>query len=288
MEKRRLGRTEMMISPVVYGGIIHMGETQETANRYVSYAVDHGVNYFDVAPSYDDAEQLLGVALKPYRKNVFLACKTMERTASGSLKELENSLKTLQTDHFDVYQLHSITTAEDVDTIFGPDGAMETFLSAKKKGIILNIGFSAHSEEQALRAMDLFDFDTVLFPMNWALGLVRGWGDRVAQKVRESDKGLLCIKTLVDRKWREGENRDEFPKSWCHPTTDNEKTGMAGMKYAFSKGATALVPPGDFKSFNFMLDHIDRVLQNPLNETDWIYLQEEAQKIKDELIFDNQ
>jgi len=284
MRKKVLGRTGFQISPVVYGGIIHMNETQERANQLVAYAIERGVNYFDIAPSYGDAQALLGPALSPYRQSVYLACKTAKRTREGAREELMNSLAALQTDHFDVYQIHALTTQEDLDTIFGQDGAMETFLWAKREGLIRNIGFSTHHEGSGLKALDLYDFDTVLFPMNWALGVVTGWGDRTAERVRATGAGLLAMKTLIERKWLPDEEHT-YPKSWCKPIAGNDRLALAGMKYGLAKGAATLVPPGNLELFNYMLDHIDECLDKPLNAADLAYLREEGEKVKDQLIF---
>ena len=284
MELQRFGRTGLMISPVIFGGIINMNETLENAQYYVDYAIDAGINYFDVAPTYGDAQSRLGPALKKHRSGVNLACKTTCRDAAGAKKELLNSLELLETDHFDVYQMHALTTREELDQTFGPGGAFETFVWAKKEGLIRNIGFSAHSEEIALEACRLFDFDTVLFPMNWALGLETGWGDRIAEVVKQTDKGLLAMKTLVSRLWLDNEPK-VYPKSWCRPIFDNDRLAVAGMKYGLAKGGAALVPPGNFEHFLFMLKHIDECLANPLTDEDLAYLKEEAAKVKDELIF---
>ena len=284
MRKSILGRTGYQVSPVVYGAIIHMNETQAEADRLVGYAIERGVNYFDVAPSYGDAQQLQGPALEPYRKNVYLACKTGKRTRDESRRELLESLKALRTDYFDVYQLHGVTTQEDVDTIFGPKGAMETFLWAKREGLIRQIGMSTHHEGNALKAMDLYDFDTILFPMNWALGLVTGWGDRMAERVKMTGAGLLAMKTMVSRLWLPDEEK-VYAKSWCRPIFDNDRLALAGMKYGLAKGGATLVPPGNIDQFNFMLDHIDECMDNPMNEEDLAYLSQEAEKVKDNLIF---
>lgn len=284
MQKQLLGKTGYQVSPVIFGGIINTNETQEDANRNVAYAVERGINYFDVAPSYGNAEERLGPSLKPYRSQVYLACKTQKRQGEDAKKELLQSLKNLQTDHFDVYQLHAMTTKEDLDGVFGKGGAMETVLWARQEGLIRKIGFSAHSEEIALMALDLFDFDTVLFPMNWALGINRGWGDRIADRVKEKNIGLLAMKTLIQREWLEGEERT-YPKSWCKPISGNDALSVAGMKYGLYKGAATLVPPGNLEHLNFMLDHIDECLANPLTEAEWRLLREEAQKVKDHMIF---
>ena len=286
VQYRKLGNTDLTISRVVFGGIVTMDETQQDAGRYVAWAVERGVNYFDVAPSYGNAEQKLGEALRPYRSKVYLACKTTERSAEAAKKDLENSLRTLHTDYFDNYQFHSLTTQQDLDAIFAPGGAMETVQWAKERGYIRNIGFSAHDEEVALRALALFDFDTVLFPVNWALGLGKHMGPRICTQARKLGKGLLGMKTLAHRMWREGE-RGRFPKSWCKTVYDDERLALCALKYTLSQGADALVPPGNFEQFSFAADHIDECVQSPLNSEELAFLKEETEKICGEFIFPN-
>lgn len=284
MRRMRLGRTNLNVSPVVYGGIIHMGETQQTANDEVREAVEAGINYFDVAPTYGDAEALLGPALQPFRQEVYLACKTAEREARAAKEQLLNSLKALRTSYFDVYQLHALSTQEDLEKAFGPGGAMETILWARKEGLIRNVGFSAHNEDVALQACSLYDFDTILYPMNWAMGLTVGWGDRIAENAKQADRGLICMKTLVHRLWREGEER-VYPKSWCKPLFGDERLMVCAMKYGFYKGGATLVPPGNIEHFRFMLEHVDECLDNPLTPQELELLRTEAEKVRGELIF---
>jgi aryl-alcohol dehydrogenase-like predicted oxidoreductase len=167
IEKRSLGKTGEMLSVIGFGGIVVMNATAEDASNVVKKAIDAGVSYFDVAPSYGDAELKLGPALEPYRKSIFLSCKTEAFTRVDSRKELEQSLKNLRTDHFDLYQLHAITKLEDVKKILGKGGAIETFLEARKEGKVRLIGFSAHSAEAAMALMQGFDFDTIMFHVNF-------------------------------------------------------------------------------------------------------------------------
>jgi aryl-alcohol dehydrogenase-like predicted oxidoreductase len=268
----------------MFGGIINTDETQEEADRYVAKAVAAGVNYFDVAPSYGNAEARLAPALKPFRKDVVLACKTTERSAEGSRRELLASLRALGVDHFDVYQLHALAKEADLEMAFAPGGAMETVLWARREGLIGHVGFSAHSEMVALRALNLYDFETVLFPMNWAMGLTTGWGDRIAQAATDKGFGLLCMKTMVHRKWLPGEERT-FPKSWCKPLWDEKRLMLCGMKYGFYKGGASMVPPGNIRHFEFALDNIAECLANPLSDVELAYLRDEAEKVREHLIF---
>ena len=285
MRKFQLGRTGLDVSAVAFGGFMLFGRTDEEARTYVDTAIERGVNYFDVAPAYGDSQDRLGPALKKYRDDVYLACKTVERTAEGAKAELLNSLKILQTDHFDVYQLHCLMSPDDVDTVFGKGGAMETLLWAKREGIIRNIGFSTHSEEAGLAAMKRFDYDTALFPMNWAIGINDGWGDRTAALAKEQDVGLIAMKTLAHRLWLDEAEHESYPNSWTKPITDNDALSIAAIKYGFLKGAATQTSPGNFGHFCFMLDHVDACCDQPITDAEWALLRSEAAKVRDMPIF---
>ena len=116
------------------------------------------------------------------------------RDKDGAAKELEDSLRKLRTDHVDLYQFHAVTTKEDVEKIFGPSGAMETFQAARKAGKVRFIGFSAHSVENALSMLDHYDFDTILFPINFVLFSQANFGPQVLARAREKGMGILALK----------------------------------------------------------------------------------------------
>lgn len=245
--RRKLGRTGEMLSIIGFGGILVDRTEQQVANNIVAKAVDRGINYFDVAPTYGNAQDRLGPALKPYRKNCFLACKTTERLYEGAEKELHDSLKKLQTDHFDLYQLHALTTKDDVQQAFGPGGAMEVFLKAKQDGKIRFIGFSTHSEEAAILAMENYRFDTILFPINFVCWYQDNFGPHVVERAREKQMGILALKALAFTKIPGGEEKP-YPKLWYVPIEDNEITDQA-LRFTLSQGTTATIPPGEEKFF---------------------------------------
>ena len=156
MQYRTLGKTGIQVSAIAYGGIVSMDASQAESDRYVAWALDQGINYFDVAPTYGDAQLKLGNSLIPYRDKITLACKTKARTKDEALALFEESRKLLHTDYFDVYQMHEITTMEDVDIAFGPGGVMELMPELKAKGLVKNLGITAHNEDAALRAIRVF------------------------------------------------------------------------------------------------------------------------------------
>jgi predicted aldo/keto reductase-like oxidoreductase len=251
LEKRSLGKTGEKLSILGFGGIVVMDATPEQASVRVKEAIDYGVNYFDVAPSYGNAEIMLGPALEPFRRDVFLACKTTQREKDGSRKELEQSLKNLRTDHFDLYQLHAVTTLKDVDTIFRKGGAMETFLEAREEGKVRFLGFSAHSVEAALELIKRFEFDTILFPLNFASWYAGNFGPLVLEKAREKGMGILALKAMARRPWQEGAAKT-VPKTWYEPLTDPLEANE-GLRFTLSHPVTAAIPPGDEKLFSLAL-----------------------------------
>lgn len=289
MKKVKLGNTGYAISPVVFAGIVSMNETQRDSDNYLAKAIDLGVNYVDIAPSYGNAEVILGQSLKPYRKDIYLACKTQERTAKEAEAEFHRSLKHLHTDWFDVYQLHAMTTPEDVKQAFGPGGTMDLVLKLKQEGLVRKIGFSAHDERAALEALKLYDFDTVMFPVNWLLNLGQGIGNELFKLKAEKGFGLLAIKAIVERAWKQEGEREAspWPKSWCKPFDANDRDArLAGMRFSLNQGADALIPPGNWECQSFMMANIDEVQARPYGPEDEALLQSRLKENKAHPFFD--
>jgi len=253
LPKRTLGRTGEKISIIGLGGIVVVNENQETANRIVRSAVEQGVNYFDVAPSYDNAEEILGVALKPFREKVFLACKTLERSRRGAEEELNRSLQRLQTDYFDLYQFHGLTEIRDVNRALGRRGAIDAFVRAKEEGKIRYLGFSAHSSEAALRAMAQFDFDTILFPVNYVCYFKANFGPDVIRTAQAKKMGILGLKALARQPWPSEDMKKNWPKCWYQPVMNPEEAYLA-LRFALTQPVTAVIPPGDIRLFRRALE----------------------------------
>jgi aryl-alcohol dehydrogenase-like predicted oxidoreductase len=247
-------RDGVNLSILGLGGMLLIGMDQKAVDRIVGEALAHGVNYFDVAPFYGsgEAEQKMGMALAPHRNKVFLACKTLERSATGAQAELEDSLRQLRTDHFDLYQFHAVSDMQEVEEIFAPRGALEAFVRARKRGMIRYIGFSAHSVEAALAMLDRFPFDSVLFPVNFICYARGNFGPQVIAKAKELGVARLAIKALAHGPWRKGEKK-KYPNCWYRPIEDPEMARQA-LRFTLSEGVTAAIPPGDESLFRMALD----------------------------------
>ena len=168
---RPLGRTGHQVTLFGLGGegVLRTDGRTAEAVQVINRALDCGVNYCDTAPAYASSLDYYGAALGDRRKQVFLASKTHDRTRDGSLRLLDKSLKRLKTTHLDLWQLHDLRSMEDLDEIFGEDGALEALLQAREEKRVRFFGITGHHDpEILLEAMRRFDFDTVLVALNAA------------------------------------------------------------------------------------------------------------------------
>ena len=261
-------------------------EEQSLANEAVRHAVvDLQISYFDVAPEYGDgvAQERLGPALEPYRQHVFLAAKTMFRDAIGSETDLANTLRSLKTDHLDLYQFHSISTETDVEQILGEGGAMETFLKAKNEGKIHAIGFSAHSEPMAVKMIESGLVDTCMFPINFASFHYGGVGQKVLDAALKYNVGVIALKSGARGRltpengeavhvpmsfehipeWKRKEMIDypvvtsRMHHTWYEPEDDPEELNRLILWSLNQPGVTATLPPGSL----LLLDGISNMLR---------------------------
>lgn len=251
---RTLGKTGIRASAIAFGGIMLNEKHPIEAAGMVSRAIDAGIDYFDVAPTYGQAQFKIGPALAPYRNNITLTCKSHEKTAERVNAELEESLRACQTDHFDLYQLHACD--EQLDTVLGPGGALEAIVKAKEQGKVRNIGFSCHRERSALYLMTQFNFDTFMHPINWSNNIHNGKGDLALKLAAQQNLGILGLKALALRPLGPGEPK-RFPNCWYMPIAENEALAELALRFTLARVHVA-VSPGSQEMLELMLRLIDK------------------------------
>src|SRR3974390_2845219 len=173
VERRRLGRTGHHSSVAVLGGAAFWDGEPETTGTAFAAALAAGVNHIDVAPQYGRAQELLGPLIPPVRSRLFVACKTLQHRPDEVRAQLEESLRLLRCDRFDLYQLHAVT---DLDELKARAGAVEAILAARDEGLCRWVGITGHNlgaPAAHLEALRRYDLDTVMFPVNPRL-----WADR--------------------------------------------------------------------------------------------------------------
>jgi len=273
MKYRRLGKTDLNVSEISFGGIMLMNTPQNKANQIVEKAIKNGINFFDVGPTYGNAQNILGPALKTFRDKVYLANKTEPgQTKDQVRKDMEKSLKLLDTEYFDLYQLHEVTNKNALNKALDSGGALEAIIEARAEGIVKNIGFSAHKEWAALKLINSFDFDTVMFPINWNYWFNYNQGPEVIKEARKNNMGIIAIKALAQKQWK-NEAQNNY-NTWYKPIYDNQKLAELALKFSLSQDVDTAVSPGDSR----MLDLAVNIYQE--QEEQMQILDSELKKLK--------
>jgi aryl-alcohol dehydrogenase-like predicted oxidoreductase len=257
---------------------------QEGANAALDLALAHGVNHIDVAPQYGNAQAVLGPWLESRRDQFFLGCKTLMRRADGAWQELQDSLRLLRTSRIDLHQLHSVGTFEELDQVFEPGGAMEALVRARDEGLVRWLGMTGHgmlAPAVHFAALERFDFDTVMFPINprlYADADYRRDAERLLRTARERQVGVLVIKSIARAPWGE---RDKTYNPWYEPY-DTYPEIEQGVRFALSQPVVAIASAAEVR----LLPAIFRAAEQftPLDESGQAALI--AQHAADTIIFD--
>lgn len=247
MEKRRFGRTGHMSTVAIFGGAAFYEVGQEKADEAMRRVLGSGVNHIDVAPSYGLAEERLAPWLAEAREDFFLGCKTLERTREGAAAEMRRSLEKLGVESFDLYQLHAVTTMGRLDAVTEQGGALEAAVAAREAGLTRFIGITTHgfhAPEICLEALNRFDFDTVLFPLNFVLfanPTYRGHASALLQECQARDVGVMAIKAITKGPW--GDKPAAYD-TWYEPFDDSAHIQPC-VNFALSQAVTGLCSVGD-------------------------------------------
>src|SRR4051812_29848537 len=236
METRRLGRLEHQSSVLIYGAASLGGVDQDRADASIQEALDAGINHFDVAADYGEAELRLGPRMPEIRDRIFLASKTGRRTYDEAWAEINRSLERLQTDRLDLIQMHAVCDLENLDLVTGKGGSLEAAIRAKEEGMVAAIGITGHTAAAPsvhTEGLRRFDFDSVLTPLNYRLSTDPAYADDYAalvEAVKASDAALMTIKMIARRTWQEGEEKSY--DTWYRPFDEQRyiPAAIAGLR----------------------------------------------------------
>jgi predicted aldo/keto reductase-like oxidoreductase len=195
--KRTLGKTGVDVSILGLGGegVLRTYGYEKEAYALINRALDLGVTYCESARAYSGSEAYYGKALKERRKEIFLTSKSHARNRIGALSHVHETLKNMKTDHLDLWQVHDVRTKEDIEEIFGPGGGIEAFVEAKEKGLTRFIGVTGHHDPLIVgKCIELFDFDTVLLPVNPGEPKYKSFLEHVVPHARQKNMGIIGMK----------------------------------------------------------------------------------------------
>jgi len=255
METRRFGRTGHISKIAIFGAAAFWEISQADANKVMEQVIEAGINHIDIAPSYGQAEERVGPWMPRERGRFFLGCKTMERTKQGAWDEMQRSLKRLQTESFDLYQCHAITTMDELDAVTMKGGALEAFVEARDRGLTKFIGITGHGIDAPkiyLEALRRFDFDSILFPLNFVqMGNpdFKKHAEELIAICKTKDVGTMVIKTVTKGPWGE---RNKTATTWYEPFDQMEEIQQA-VNFALSYDVTGLCTVGDIRILPLVL-----------------------------------
>jgi aryl-alcohol dehydrogenase-like predicted oxidoreductase len=266
METRRFGRTGHMSTIAIFGAAAFYQISQEDADKVMELIIQAGINHIDVAPGYGEAEIRIGPWMPRERKRFFLGCKTMERTREGAWNEMQVSLKRLQTETFDLYQCHAITTMEELDAVTMKGGALEAFVQARQEGLTKFLGITGHgvnAPQIYLEALRRFDFDSVLFPLNFvqmANPEYRKHAEELIATCKAKDVGTMVIKSITKGPWGE---KQHTATTWYEPFEEIDEI-QKGVNFALSYDVSGLCTAGDTRVLPLVLQACENF--SPLNK----------------------
>ncbi len=258
MEKRRLGRLGHTSSVLIYGAAALSDVSQEVADRSVQEALDGGINHFDVAADYGDAELRLGPWMTDIRDRIFLATKTGERNRDSAWAQINASLERLQTDRVDLLQLHAVGDLSDLNLATRPDGALAAATHAQEEGLVGAVGITGHGHQAPsthLEALRRFPFATVLTPLNpvlWRDEQYRSDYQALAAEVQRQDAGLMTIKTVSRRNWPVDRVRQRYT-TWYEPYDDQQRITAAVSWVLAHEEVTGIPTAGDVRLLGMQL-----------------------------------
>jgi predicted aldo/keto reductase-like oxidoreductase len=206
-----LGKTGVSVPLIVLGcgSRFCAVQEQEKSVEILNYALDNGFYYWDTAHDYVYnnvvSEERLGLVLKDRREEVFLSTKVGERTYDGTMRHVEESLKRLQTDRLDLYQIHLIRSLDDVEKICAEDGVLKALLRLKDEKVTRFIGFSGHlSAEGMMEMLNRYDFDTMLIALNHYQERQGDFEKQAIPAAAKKKMGILAMKVIRPREMIEG------------------------------------------------------------------------------------
>lgn len=262
MLKRTVGRLNRETSVLMFGAASLGQVTQEEADASIAFALEHGVDHFDTAASYGDAEVRMGPTISRVRNDIFLATKTGQRTKKEAKEEIYRSLERMKVDSVDLLQLHAVGSIEELDRCTAKGGSLEAVLEAQSEGIVKEIGITGHGHQAPavhLEALRRFPFATILFPLNYYMYGLPDYREAVDALMEEANKqqtAIRVIKAIAKAPWIEGAERPYA--TWYEPF-DQQEIIDACVHFVLSfPSVCGFASAGDVHLFPKIVDAVER------------------------------
>ena len=258
----QFGRTGHLSSRLIFGAAGLGSCEQPFADEILNFALAQGVNHIDTAASYGDAEEKMAPFLSNHRSEIFLATKTGDRSYQGARDSIRRSLERMGVDSFELIQLHNLTLRDEWELVHSDQGALRALVEAKEEGIVKYVGVTGHGFDVARRHLDSlgeYDYDSVLFPYNFAMLQNERYRDDVEQLIatcKERSIAVQAIKTVAKGNWPTEEVQAKS-FSWYEPLMEQPDIDLA-VAFALSGGDLFINSSSDYRIFRSTIDAISR------------------------------
>ncbi len=266
--KQQFGRTGHMSTCTLFGAAALSRVTQTEADQTLEVLLRYGVNHIDTAASYGDSELRIGPWMAEHRQNFFLATKTEERTYQQAKDEFHRSLERLQVTGVDILQLHNLVDPDEWETAMGPGGALEAAIEAREQGLVRFIGVTGHGTSVAAmhkRALERFDFDSVLLPYSYVMMQNPQYAadfEALVALCQERNVAVQTIKSLTRRPWGD---KTKTRSTWYEPLEEQADIDRA-VHWVLSRPNIFLNTAGDIHLLPKVLDAASRFQAGPSTE----------------------
>lgn len=266
--KFAFGKTGHDSSRALLGAAAFWGCPQAEADQSIELALSSGVNHFDVAASYGEAELRLGDWIRRHGRSFFLATKTGERTAARAGEEIRRSLERLHVEQVDLIQLHNLVEPAEWEQALGPGGALEAAIRAREEGLVRFIGVTGHGltvAQQHRRALERFAFDSVLLPYSYLMAQNPQYlqdFDALLAVCRARGVAVQTIKSLVHKPWGDD---PQHRTTWYRPLEEPAEIGLA-VHWVFGHEGLFLNTAGDIQILPKILEAAENFKAMPTEE----------------------
>lgn len=268
MEYMEFGNTGHTSSRIIFGAAALWDVSQHEADQTLGLLLDHGINHIDTARSYGDAELRVGPWMREHRSSFFLASKTNKRTKAEALEELEQTLRRLQTDHIDLWQLHYLVEDEEWKVAMGESGALEAAMEAKRKGLVKFVGVTGHgvnAPKAHLKSLGRHDFDSVLLPYNFLMMQNPQYAEDFETLLSYCDTHNVAFQTIKSLARGDLGDKQKVYTTWYDPLV-NEESIQKSIHWVLANKKVFLNSTGDIHILPAILKAAEMGYARPSDE----------------------
>jgi aryl-alcohol dehydrogenase-like predicted oxidoreductase len=249
INKSLFGKSKHKSSKIIFGGYALSNGTPKEANDVLELLLEYGINHIDTAPMYGKAEKLIGSWMLDHREEFFIATKTRSRSYKGAMKNLKNSLETLNVDYIDLWQMHGLTNPQGWAKAMNPGGTLDAFIEARKEGLVRFLGVTAHGGKSAImhyQSLERFNFDSVMLPYNYLQMQDIKYKESFQKLIDvcyERKIAVQTIKSIARRPWEE--NKERTHNTFFYEPLIDEEAIKKSIHWAMGLENSFVVTAGD-------------------------------------------